>query len=162
MYWNQMTVAERFAAQVLTAAPDQCWPWTGSRLSTGYGQISVAGKTTTAHRVAWEQANGPIPKGLVVCHRCDNPPCCNPAHLFIGTPKDNTQDMIQKGRKAKRHAPHTRVRKLTDDAVRAIRQDDRQAHIVAHDHGVSEVTVYHVWARRRKALVPDIEPQHAA
>lgn len=155
MYWNKQTLEQRFNSRVLRGAPDECWSWTGSALASGYGQIRVEGKTTTAHRVAWALAHGAIPAGQVVCHKCDNPVCCNPAHLFLGTPKDNVQDMIQKGRKAKSHAPHTRMRKLTDDAVRAIRKDTRPAHIVAHEYGVDEGTVYNVRARRRKALVPD-------
>ena len=75
--------------------PDQngCTPWMGAR-SRGYGDF---GKRK-AHRVAWELANGPIPAGLVVCHSCDNPPCVNPDHLWVGTMGDNIRDCISKGR----------------------------------------------------------------
>ncbi len=77
-----------------------CWLWMASRRSPkGYGQVVRYGKPQSAHRVSWELANGPIPKGLCVLHKCDNPPCVNPSHLFLGTPKDNADDSIRKGRR---------------------------------------------------------------
>lgn len=83
-----------------SGGPDACWPWTGGRYSTGYGRMSMGRKKTGAHRLAWAIANGPIPDGLVICHTCDNPPCCNPAHLWAGTNQDNTADRVAKGRSA--------------------------------------------------------------
>jgi len=78
-----------------------CWIWTRAANKAGYGKIgSGEGAGTLAtHRVSWELTNGRVPDGLFVLHRCDNPPCCNPAHLFLGTSRDNTQDMIAKGRR---------------------------------------------------------------
>ena len=77
-----------------------CWEFQGCRTDFGHGQISADRKNIRlrAHRVAWEIWKGPIPEGLCVLHKCDNPPCCNPEHLFLGTKKDNTRDMISKGR----------------------------------------------------------------
>jgi hypothetical protein len=77
-----------------------CWPWMGARERNGYGQLGnrILRKHLKAHRVAYELAVGPIPEGFLVCHACDNPPCCNPSHLFVGTGADNTHDMIAKGR----------------------------------------------------------------
>ena len=121
-----------------------CWTWTGKRYPTGYGRF---GKHY-AHRVAYELAYGPIPEGMHVCHSCDNPPCCNPAHLWIGTPKDNMQDRERKGRgKTKgqprkpryihkgRHVPSEEYALfstrhiITPDIVRQIRKHAEEKHI---------------------------------
>src|SRR5690348_16844605 len=75
--------ANLFWSRVDRRSPGECWVWTRGRLKAGYGQLTVGGKCRTAHRIAWELTNGPIPDGLSVLHRCDNPPCCNPAHLFL-------------------------------------------------------------------------------
>lgn len=75
-----------------------CWEYSGSRATFGYGQISVNNRCARAHRVSWELHNGPIPDDLEVLHRCDNPPCCNPSHLFLGTQADNARDMWAKKR----------------------------------------------------------------
>lgn len=97
-------LAERLAEK-LVPNEDGCLVWTGYRCPKGYGKIRRGGRGTSsagAHRVAYELTNGTVPDGLYVCHRCDNPPCCNPAHLFLGTPNDNVQDCIQKGRRKPR------------------------------------------------------------
>ncbi|NUQ92859.1 MAG: HNH endonuclease [Gemmatimonadaceae bacterium] len=90
-------VATRFWQKV--EKTETCWLWTGARYSaTRYGQVILPGRVVRgAHRVAWELTHGPIPDGLFVCHRCDNKQCVRPDHLFLGTPKDNTHDMIAKG-----------------------------------------------------------------
>jgi hypothetical protein len=101
-----MTLASRFASKVRRGGPDECWTWRGARTEDGYGRLFLSGGGTTglpqkmarAHRVAWELANGEIPAGLSVLHRCDNPPCCNVGHLFLGLQADNVKDMYQKRR----------------------------------------------------------------
>ncbi len=76
-----------------------CWEWNGAITSLGYGHMRINYKDTLVHRIAYWLTYGPIPEGMCVCHKCDNRKCCNPSHLFSGTVYDNTQDMIQKGRK---------------------------------------------------------------
>ena len=84
-----------------------CIEWKGARHPEGYGQVWVKGKKWRAHRLLWTQANGPIPEGMCVCHRCDNPPCVNLEHLFLGTRADNSADMVAKGRQRKPSAGKT-------------------------------------------------------
>ena len=96
------TLAERFFSFAMHGAgPHECWTWHGMKNNHGYGMI-YAGKAkrakSLAHRVSWELFNGPIPEGKNVLHRCDNPECCNPEHLFIGSQLENMRDKIAKGR----------------------------------------------------------------
>jgi len=74
-----------------------CWEWQGA-LRSGYGAIKIEGKTKAIHRLSWELNYGEIPKGLLVCHKCDNPKCINPGHLFLGTHNDNAKDAYNKNR----------------------------------------------------------------
>ena len=107
---------------MLRLMPSGCLEWTGWRHPRGYGKMTVHvdGKQTgrLTHRVAWELANGPIPEGMLVCHRCDNPSCCNPDHLFLGTDVDNMRDAREKGRavRGERATPS----RLKDGQVREI------------------------------------------
>lgn len=98
---------------------ENCWIWTAAVDRKGYGKLGmrIDGKprTVQAHRVAYQMLVGPIPDGMVLCHRCDNPPCVNPTHLFVGTIADNMRDMARKGRFSRSQA------KLTPELVREIR-----------------------------------------
>jgi hypothetical protein len=93
-----------------------CWEWRGPRDARGYG---VTGHDIRAHRAAYELTKGPIPIGLVLCHRCDNPGCCNPAHAFVSTPAGNVYDMVSKGRNRARNGATSR------HVSRATRRSDR-------------------------------------
>jgi hypothetical protein len=121
-----------------------------------------------AHRVAWELTYGPIPAGLYVCHHCDNPPCCNPAHLFLATNAGNAQDMSRKGRAFAQRYPERATRgersaraTLTADTVRAIRRRYAPgvvtAHMLAQEYGVGVSAVEHIVARNSWAWLEDDE-----
>lgn len=99
----------RFWRNVDRRAGSECWPWKGSIGSNGYGVFSIRGKQLVASRRAYELTFGPIPDGLFVLHSCDNRPCCNPAHLRVGTHTDNMRDMVSRDRWRGRGARKTQV-----------------------------------------------------
>jgi hypothetical protein len=128
------TVIARFDARVnRSGGPDACWPWMGRRERAGYGNFDVASNgaralSTKAHRVALAIAGREPRPEEYGCHHCDNPPCCNPAHLFVGTNRDNQADARAKGRVGELTHPerwargeHNGFARLTEDQVRAIR-----------------------------------------
>lgn len=92
-----MTAAERLSAGLVESA-NGCLVWTGYRTPTGYGHVCIDRRRSLTHRLAWELVHGPIAPGVFICHKCDNPPCCNVDHLFAGTPGDNNRDRAAKGR----------------------------------------------------------------
>jgi len=98
-----------------------CWLWLAGKHSYGYGLFYSDGKCVRAHRFAWESVYGPIPDGLFVLHECDNPPCVNPAHLFLGTKRDNRLDCIIKGRNPKT-LNYTKGPKLTREMAMCLRE----------------------------------------
>lgn len=91
---------DRFWSFVDMSDIDGCWPWTGYRDKDGYGKFTYRKYSRPAHRIAYGISREDIPAGFFCCHSCDNPPCCNPDHLWIGTPKDNVDDRHRKGRDA--------------------------------------------------------------
>jgi hypothetical protein len=96
----------------VTKQENGCWVWTGRVNHKGYGKISWNGKESRVHRVVYEHFRGSVPEGLQVCHHCDNPPCCNPEHLFAGTALDNEWDKIAKGRRKSPYSDGYRIAML--------------------------------------------------
>ena len=124
----------------------RCWEWQGRRTDLGYGQFKLRGAAAFAHRVAAQLAGARLGSDSVVMHTCDNPSCCNPTHLIVGTHASNVADRVAKGRSAK--GTSNGRAKLTEDQVRAIRADDRTLTEVARDYGVCVATISHIRQRR--------------
>lgn len=129
-----------------------CWTWKGTIITGGYGVFRV-GKVRkgAAHRVAWMLTHGRIPPGLLVCHKCDNPPCCNPAHLFLGTHAENVHDCIQKGRRARMLGSKHPMAKLTESDVTVIRRRRATGEglkPIASDYAVTIQTISYIANRK--------------
>jgi len=120
-YYRRPTTKERLLKK-LRITTSGCWEWTGRLDKDGYGKIRFEGQDVSVSRVMWIVCNGPIPKGKQVCHTCDNPPCFNPEHLFLGTCLDNALDSVRKGRKVGVNAGESNGQsKLTEAQVLWIR-----------------------------------------
>jgi hypothetical protein len=142
-----VTLQERFD-QKYVVRESGCWEWVAA-VRSRYGVIVVgSSRTAKAHRVSWEIHRGPIPAGLKVLHVCDNPPCVNPDHLFLGTQADNLRDMVQKGRA--RGNPIGPVGRFTDEQVNQIRSEYRRnsretgTRALAKRYGVSHAMIWKI------------------
>lgn len=118
-----------------------CWEWSGRKCACGYGAFSLRGKEWKSHRLSWQHVNGSIPDGMCVCHKCDNPSCVNPEHLFLGTHADNMSDMSDKGRRVNPKGEANGGAKITARDVAAIRSDDRGHREIAVEYGISRSMV---------------------
>lgn len=150
-----MSISERFWERAGRRGDDECWEWTGHRQNDGYGDLHVSpDKHLVAHRIAYELANGAIPAGMLVCHRCDNPPCVNPAHLFLGTPAENMADRNLKGRHA--HGERHGRTHLTASDIREIRrcagQGEKQSDL-GHRFGIHQTQVSRIVLRKHWAHI---------
>lgn len=152
--------SERFWNQVDKGRGEtSCWLWIGHQDKFGYGRFTVTSedgqKHLRAHRYSYEMAYGKIGEGLNVCHKCDNPPCVNPAHLFLGTHQDNVKDKIQKGRQAR--GERNNHAKLTTDQVIAIREALRAGiagHKLAITYGISPYVISSIKRRKTWRHIP--------
>lgn len=151
------SLSERMRRYVDRKGDNECWEWMQFRdKRTRYGIVGDGQKTKKAHRVAWELANGrSVPEGMNVLHRCDNPPCCNPAHLFLGTQADNVRDMAQKGRcvvpgiSGQRHY----AAKISDKDADYIRASTERGVDLAARFGLSPSTVCQIRKGQRRKKV---------
>lgn len=153
----------RFWVKVKVGREDECWPWRGCTDPSGYGRFTVVGgrrpKTRVASRVAYA-LSVKDPGGKHVLHRCDNPPCCNPAHLFLGTHADNMRDMGDKGRHGCRGRNGTKhpQAKLSDEDVydiRARRDAGENSRVIARDYPISCGAVRGIGNRRSWKHLPE-------
>lgn len=140
-----------FWSKVMKAGPNECWVWVAARHRQGYGTFSRTGfPERKAHRASWVIHFGVIPAGMCVLHRCDNPPCVNPAHLFLGTQQTNIQDMDAKGRRRVGHQKgedHPMAR-LDVRTVLAIRSAHGSCSTLAEQFSCSRMTISRI--RNRK------------
>lgn len=136
-----------FEDKFLKKLDDECWPWTASKCSKKYGTFWDGARVESAHRQAWIFANGPLPAGAHVLHRCDNPTCVNPAHLFLGDNADNVRDKVSKGRaKGLKGEAHPNS-KLTESDVRMIRMrlaSGETCISIAKAFGVTDVLISYI------------------
>lgn len=148
--FSQQTI-ERFWSMVAIAGPDDCWLWTGGK-DNRYGRFYYKNSHVRAHCLAYILTKGEIAPDKEICHSCDRPLCCNPAHLWEGTHQDNMDDMTSKGRLTGLKGERSNSVKLTEQQVLEIRRmykTGNHSHLkLAHMFGVSEATIQHLITRR--------------
>lgn len=144
-----MNATERFLSKVDQSG--DCWPWTGARYPNGYGAFRLGGRQTTASRASYQLFVGEIPAGYVICHKCDNPVCVRPNHLFAGTQKQNMADMDAKGRR--RNGQRNQAGELNNNAkftwglareIRKLYGEGMPQAAISRHLGVSRLNVWNV------------------
>lgn len=145
-------IIDRLLARTEIDRETGCWNWTGSRSNGRYGKFSVNNRTISTHRASYEAHRGPIPAGMLVCHRCDNPVCINPDHLFLGTDAENMADKMKKGRHRTPRGADVVTSRLTEADVIAIRSatGSKQSEI-AREYGVDASLISLIRSNKRWA-----------
>lgn len=144
--WTK-TPLERLLDKIVKAQ-NGCWEWIAAKNPAGYGVMVYKNGVRLATRISWMEHIGEIPDGMMVCHKCDNPACVNPDHLFLGTQRDNMEDMIRKGRQYHPSGEEFNKSKLNWDAIRDIRTSDMTGYALAKKYGVGKSTVYAILHNR--------------
>lgn len=145
----EIDFTRRFWAKVDRRGPNECWLWTASKDRHGYGTFQLDGKPRKAHRLSWMLANGPIPDGLCVCHSCDVRLCVNPSHLWAGSNKSNSADMVAKGRQGTMHGEAAPWSKLTEASISDILNSHESQRTIAKRHGIHQTMVSKIQLRDR-------------
>ena len=161
-------VIERFWDKVDVRGEDACWEWLAYKEASGYGQFSIKGIMYKVHRVSWVLHNGEIPEhdsfhGICVCHTCDNRACVNPSHLFLGTHKENMQDMVAKHRGVDCTGEKSGMHKLTELQVIEIRKK-YVPHVytlamLAKEYGVDSTNISCIITRKTWKHLVDMAPK---
>lgn len=164
-------VIYNFQRRVEISLVSGCWNWKGLKSRFGYGVIGKSpyirtGKKTYTHQLSWMIYNGEIPDGMFVCHHCDNPACVNPDHLFLGTPQDNVDDKMRKGRHKTRvhygkshpqHGTNSKFHKLSDldvQEIRKLKKDGSTLRFIANKFGVAHGTINSIIQGRKWSWLP--------
>jgi hypothetical protein len=154
------TLEERFWEKVDIRADNEYWEWQGSKhYKWKYGHFKIDNKTISARIVSYKMTKGEIPEGLLVCHTCDNPPCVNPNHLFLGTNDDNMKDMAKKGRSSDNRGSKNPKAKLTEQDAIQIRKLHKQGMTGAElgrNFGVVKETIYDIINGKRWKHLGDV------
>lgn len=146
-------IEQRLMRYVSKCASTGCWNWTGHKNSCGYGSITISGKSILAHRVSYQVFVEEIKEGYVICHKCDNPSCINPDHLFQGTLQDNQKDSFRKGRNPYfvRRGNNHRFSKLKESDIPVIREQlclGVSPTKIAKVYGVDDTTIFSIKNRK--------------
>lgn len=147
---KERTDEETFWTKVKKGSPDECWPWLAGKKTSGYGAAQYHGKLLSASKVAYMLTFGEVPLGLFVCHKCDNRSCCNPNHLWLGTPLENSADCRRKGRNPMwlENSDQNPAAKLKLEDIKEIRRryfgKVSQQKELAIEYGVTKRTIHNI------------------
>lgn len=158
-----MTLLERFEDKIFYS-PDGCWYWTGSMIPSGYGVFRANGTIRIASRISYELYRGVIPENILVCHHCDNRICVNPNHLFLGTYKDNRDDMVKKGREVilfGEENANSRLRNSDVIEIRKLHSMGYSGQYIGNIYGVSRTMVAYIIKKQSwKHVYPTLQERN--